>query len=157
MIIFGWNFQTRKQIGVFFKQVCGHCNNEEYWVLTRTITWFTLFFIPLIPYSIKYFLSCPICQYGLTLDQKQINEIKPIAEVNQQLVDGKITQEEYQVKIQQLNSGSAIPIQAKVAEVKTLSGSDSDLSYCSNCGTGITKELKFCGNCGNCGIGVISK
>ena len=154
MIIFGWNFQTRKQIGVFFKQVCGHCNNEEYWVLTRTITWFTLFFIPLIPYSIKYFLSCPICQYGLTLDQKQINEIKPIAEVNQQLVDGKITQEEYQVKIQQLNSGSAIPIQAKVAEVKTLSGNDSDLSYCSNCGTGITKELKFCGNCGT---GIVSK
>ena len=90
----------------------------------------------------------------MTLDQKQINEIKPIAEVNQQLVDGKITQEEYQVKIQQLNSGSAIPIQAKVAEVKTLSGSDSDLSYCSNCGTGITKELKFCGNCGT---GIVSK
>ena len=57
MIIFGWNFQTIKQIGFVFKKVCEHCNNEEYWVLTRTITWFTLFFIPVIPYSFKFFLK----------------------------------------------------------------------------------------------------
>jgi len=69
------------------------------------MTWFTLFFIPVFPYSIKYFLSCPICKYGLVLDQKQINEIKPLAEANQLLIDGKITKEEYQDKLNQLSAG----------------------------------------------------
>lgn len=148
MIIFGWNRQTIKQIGVVFKQICGHCKNEEYWVLTRTITWFTLFFIPIIPYSIKYFLSCPVCKYGLTLNQKQIDELKPLAEINQSLLDGNITQEEYQDRILQLN-GSSEPISSEITEVKTITDKDSNLGFCGSCGTGITEELKFCGNCGN--------
>jgi hypothetical protein len=148
MIIFGWGHQTRKQIGVTFKNLCNHCHNEDYWVLTRTITWFTLFFIPVIPYSIKYFLSCPVCQYGLTLDSKQIEQIKPLAEINQLLIDGKITQEEHQARLNQLHSGSPDPVQAEVVETKTLASADKNLSYCGGCGTTVTKELKFCGNCG---------
>lgn len=148
MIIFGWGHQTIKYIGVAFKNLCNHCNNEDYWVLTRTMTWFTLFFIPVIPYSLKYFLSCPVCQYGIILDGKQIEQIKPIAETNQLLIDGKIAQEEYQSRINQLNSGSPDFIQAEVAETKVLTGNETSPAYCANCGTGVTKELKFCGNCG---------
>jgi len=55
MIIFGWGHQTIKNIGPTFKNHCSHCNNEDYWTLTKYTTWFTLFFIPVIPYSIKYF------------------------------------------------------------------------------------------------------
>src|SRR3990167_6580332 len=98
MIIFGWGHQTIKNFGPTFKNHCSHCNNEEYWTLTRHTTWFTLFFIPIIPYSVKYFLSCPICQYGITLDNKQVEQIKPIAEANQLLIDGKITEVEYKNK-----------------------------------------------------------
>jgi hypothetical protein len=148
MIIFGWNFQTIKQIGLVFKQLCGHCNNEEYWVLTRTITWFTLFFIPIIPYSIKYFLCCPVCKYGITLDQKQIDEIKPLAEINQSLVDGEITNEEYQVKILQLNNKSIEPTYVEVVDTKKIVSKNMNFNYCSNCGNEIVKEVKFCGGCG---------
>lgn len=149
MIIFGWGRQTIKQIGIVFKRLCGHCNNEEYWVLTRTITWFTLFFIPIIPYSIKYFLSCPVCKYGFDLNGKQVSEIKPIAELNQLLVDGKISTEEYNTRINQLDGGEAqepAKIETVVHEVSP--EGKNDLTYCADCGTGITKELKFCGNCG---------
>lgn len=148
MIIFGWNHQTLKQIGVAFKHLCAHCHNEDYWILTRITTWFTLFFIPVIPYSIKYFLSCPVCQRGLTLDSKQIEEIKPLAEINQLLIEGKITAEEHQARINQLNSGSPEPVKAEVVETKRLASADTNLSYCGSCGTTVTKELKFCGNCG---------
>jgi NADH pyrophosphatase NudC (nudix superfamily) len=112
------------------------------------MTWFTLFFIPVFPYSIKYFLSCPICQYGLTLDSKQTDEIKPIAEANQALMDGKISESEYKTRINQLGSGEPVQIEAKAVETKALSGSDNDLVFCSQCGTSITKEVKFCGSCG---------
>lgn len=148
MIIFGWGRQTIKQIGVAFKQMCNHCHNEDYWVLTRITTWFTLFFIPVIPYSIKYFLSCPVCQYGLTLDSKQIEEIKPLAETNQLLIDGKITPEEHQVRLNRPHNGSPEPVQAEVVEVKELTSADKNLSYCGSCGASVTKDLKFCGNCG---------
>ena len=151
MIIFGWGRQTIKEIGVAFKQLCGHCNNEEYWVLTRVMTWFTLFFIPIFPYSIKYFLSCPICKYGLTLDDNQVNEIRPSAENNKLLLEGKITQAEYEANILQPKtkpSPFTESYSTEVREVKTTATVDSNLTYCGTCGTNLTKNLNFCGNCG---------
>ena len=148
MIIFGWGFQTIKNFGPAFKNLCNHCNNEQYWVLTRIMTWFTLFFIPIFPYEITYRLSCPVCKYGLTLNQKQVSEIKPLAELNQLLVEGQITQEEYQVRLNRLNDGPSEPIEAEIVETKALTENVSSLSYCASCGGKVTEELRFCGNCG---------
>jgi hypothetical protein len=148
MIIFGWGRQTEKQIGIAFKNLCSHCHNEDYWVLSKITTWFTLFFIPVIPYSDKYFLACPVCKYGLTLDYKQVEEIKPLAETNQLLIDGKITVDEHQGLLAKLHEGSADPLEAEVLEVKSMASKEKNLTYCGNCGTVITKDIKFCGNCG---------
>ncbi len=148
MIIFGWGRQTIKQIGAVFKTLCNHCHNEEYWILARITTWFTLFFIPIIPYSTKYFLSCPVCKYGVTLNDQQIGEIKPIAEINQLLVDGQITPAEYQVRMAQLNNSSSKQVETKPTELKALNTESQNLSHCSGCGTQFTKEVKFCRNCG---------
>ena len=75
--------------------------------------------------------------------------MKPLAETNQLLVDGKITVEEYNAKINLLNGGTTEAVQAEVVEQKILpEGGNTHLSYCANCGTQVTKELKFCGNCG---------
>lgn len=149
MIIFGWGFQTIKNFGPVFKNLCSHCHNEDYWVLTRIMTWFTLFFIPIFPYEIKHHLTCPICKYGVTLSGEQVAQMKPIAEVNQLLVDGKITSDEYNTKISLLNEGTNEPKQVEYVETNSLLEVDAEhLSYCANCGTQTTKELKFCGNCG---------
>ncbi len=147
MIIFGWGYQTIKNIGPTFKNRCSHCNNEDYWILTKYITWFTLFFIPVIPYSIKYFLSCPICQYGIILDSNQLEQIKPIAEANQLLIDGKITEIEYKAKVEQLDS--EVPsVEGEVIKEKFLNNTGETNKFCSECGTKITEGTKFCGNCG---------
>jgi hypothetical protein len=148
MIIFGWGFQTLKNLGPAFKNLCSNCNNEQYWILTRVITWFTIFFIPVIPYEIKHHLSCPICKYGLVLNQKQINEIKPLAVVNQLLVEGKISQEEYHARLNQLNGVSPNNVQEKIMETKVVSDGNSSFSFCTNCGDKVTEESKFCGKCG---------
>lgn len=147
MIIFGWGHQTIKNIGPTFKNHCNHCNNEDYWTLTKYTTWFTLFFIPVIPYSIKYFLSCPVCQYGITLDNNQLEQIKPIAEANQLLIDGKITEIEYKAKVEQLGNG-APSVEGEVIEEKPLSNTEETNKFCSECGTKISEDTKFCGNCG---------
>lgn len=148
MLIFGWGRQTIKSFGPTFRQPCSHCNNDEYWVLTRIMTWFTLFFIPVFPYSIKYFLSCPICQYGLTLDNEQTEKIKPLAQANQLLIDGKITEAEYKTQMNQLGGGTSTPVEADVVEQKELGSGNDDINFCSECGTKATKEIKFCENCG---------
>ena len=149
MIIFGWGFQTIKNFGPVSKNRCSHCNNEDYWILTRVMTWFTVFFIPIFPYEIKYHLACPVCKYGITLKKDQISQMKPLAEINQLLVDGKITSNEYHNRMNLLNSSSQETLKTEVTETNILpEGGDTHLSYCSNCGTKATKELKFCGNCG---------
>lgn len=76
--------------------------------------------------------------------------MKPLAETNQLLVDGKITNEEYHTRINLLNDGpQQEAVQAEVVESKILpEGGDTHHSYCASCGTQLTKDLKFCGNCG---------
>ena len=151
MIIFGWGFQTIKNFGPTFKRLCDHCRNEEYWNLTRIMTWFTLFFVPIFPYEIKHFLSCPICKYGFNLNGEQSGKLKPLAEANQLLVDGKITAEEYHSRLNLLNGESQATsetspetVEAKVLPANTQEG----LSFCAQCGNKVTHDLKYCGNCG---------
>jgi hypothetical protein len=146
MIIFGWRTFVSK-IGVVFKRMCNHCHNEEYWVLNRITKWFTLFFIPVIPLENKYFLSCPICQYGLNLDSNQVKTLKPIAEINQLLMDGKIDQSEYQNKINLLDSTTNFE-KVDAQGTSSVVINSTDLKYCANCGSSVTKEIKFCANCG---------
>jgi hypothetical protein len=151
MILFGWGHTTRKNFGPTFEQECSNCHNTKYWILTRIRVWFTLFFIPVFPYENKHFLSCPICQHGLTLNSQQLQEVKPLAEMNQLLVDGQITKEEYQRRILTLNGDSPIQGEPRVHDVEPESVVDinkNDLRFCSQCGSTVAAEAKFCGGCG---------
>jgi hypothetical protein len=149
MIIFGWGFQTIKNFGPAFRRLCDHCHNEDYWILTRIMTWFTLFFIPIFPYEVKHHLACPVCKYGFVLNGDQVSKIKPIAEANQLFIDGKITKEEYQVKLGEPTGSSEPEAISEAVEVGTLpEGTQVALSYCASCGGKVTEELRFCGSCG---------
>lgn len=149
MIIFGWGFQTIKNFGPAFRRLCDHCHNEEYWILTRIMTWFTLFFIPIFPYEVKHHLACPICKYGLVLNGDQTSKIKPIAIANQLLVDGKISEAEYNARLGEPSAPAAPEAISEAVEAKVLpEGVKTPLAYCAGCGNGIVDELKFCGHCG---------
>ena len=148
-IIFGWGRRTVKNIGVVFKNICNNCHNEEYWVMTRVMTWFTLFFIPVIPYETKYFLSCPVCKYGITLDGEQLEKLRPIAETNQLLAEGQITQEDYGKRLKELDSASVDQVEVEAKEEKALPENTSDFFFCPECGRKVDKKAKFCRHCGN--------
>jgi hypothetical protein len=76
MIIWGWGKVTKKVIGSVFEQLCNYCNSKEMWQLCIIRTWFTLFFIPIIPYKKKYVISCPKCGSYIELTQEQFEKIK---------------------------------------------------------------------------------
>lgn len=61
MIIFGWGKRTVKQYGASEEKYCYHCNNQNRWAYRKDTTWFTLFFIPVIPYETVYIQVCPVC------------------------------------------------------------------------------------------------
>ena len=68
MFIYGWGRQIRNEFGPLFMRLCTHCNNEQYWNLSSVSVWFTIFFIPVIPYKFIRRIYCPVCSYGFELD-----------------------------------------------------------------------------------------
>lgn len=76
MIIWGWGKVTRKAIGQVYQRTCSYCNRTEIWQLYLIRTWFTLFFIPIIPYSRKYCIACPSCGSYVELTKEQFEQIK---------------------------------------------------------------------------------
>ncbi|MBQ2883560.1 MAG: zinc-ribbon domain-containing protein [Alphaproteobacteria bacterium] len=62
-IIFGWGFTTKSVKG-FFLSGCPKCGLRLQ--VIKITKWFTLFFIPIFPYSRKLYLYCERCDsyYG---------------------------------------------------------------------------------------------
>ena len=149
MIIFGWGHQTIKNYGATFKQKCPNCNNEGYWQLLKSTIWFTLFFIPVIPYSQKYMLLCPVCEKGIKVDFDKIYELKNLAEANTELINKRITVEEYNQRLGRVNDVTDKD-ESKYIEGSKDNGKDkiSVNGFCSNCGNKINNEHNFCQNCG---------
>jgi hypothetical protein len=69
-IIFGFGRRTVRLLGFTAARLCGNCHNTSPWKVMKITRWFTLFFIPVIPYSSKYVAMCPTCSRGVELDAK---------------------------------------------------------------------------------------
>lgn len=76
MIIWGWGKVTKKVIGVVFNNTCNYCNTTSGWKLCLIRTWFTLFFIPIIPYKKVYAICCPNCGSYINLTEDQFLKLK---------------------------------------------------------------------------------
>lgn len=65
--LFGWGHRTTNDEGEAVPVHCHNCNNDVYWHLVHTKTWFTLFFAPVFPYESDHWLMCPVCKAGRAL------------------------------------------------------------------------------------------
>jgi len=77
-IVFGWGHQSRKDFGATLELNCPNCNNDSWWHLSQYKAWFTLFFIPIIPYESKYFMHCNICSSGIEIEKDKLAETKEL-------------------------------------------------------------------------------
>lgn len=101
-IIFGWGNAKEKDLGETYPATCGRCGNQVSYHLVKFWKRFSLFFIPLIPYGRKYFLSCPICSNSIKLDgegKKAAKELNEMLKEN----EGALTEEEEQ-KMEELEN-----------------------------------------------------
>ena len=76
MIIWGWGKVTKKFIGGVFQRTCNYCNQTTVWQLCIKRTWFTLFFIPIIPYAKSYQATCPSCGSYVELTKEKFEKAK---------------------------------------------------------------------------------
>jgi hypothetical protein len=51
--------------------VCGHCGNPAAHTLRKRVTKFTLFFVPLFPFSTKYSTQCTFCGMEQRITKEQ--------------------------------------------------------------------------------------
>ena len=68
-IIFGIKRLVRRLATVF--AICGQCGSPAAQVVARRSTWFSLFFIPVVPLGNKYFTTCTLCGVATKLDKEQ--------------------------------------------------------------------------------------
>ncbi|MDR1066966.1 MAG: zinc ribbon domain-containing protein [Clostridiales bacterium] len=71
--IFGFGHKTIKRFGQINEDSCHRCNNNVKRELVKVTTWFTLFFIPIIPYKTQYLLICPICSDSYALGKAEFD------------------------------------------------------------------------------------
>jgi hypothetical protein len=82
-IIFGIKRLKRRLATVF--ALCSQCRSPAAQVVVRISTWFSLFFIPLIPLGQKYISTCTLCGQSIKLDKTQALHL---VEVAQQAANG---------------------------------------------------------------------
>lgn len=73
-ILFGTK-RTEKKLTAGREFQCPRCGNIRRWPLVQYTSWFSLFFIPVIPYSRKYYEMCPICRAGRELNSSQAKKL----------------------------------------------------------------------------------
>lgn len=73
-ILFGFGKRTIKSQGYTQKRHCPNCGNVRKWECKKVTTWFTLFFIPVIPYKFENVVECPICHVGLRIVKDEVDK-----------------------------------------------------------------------------------
>ncbi len=75
-LIFGFGRTTRKLIGPDGYFYCRSCGRDVRWMVYKLTRWFTIFFIPVIPYNREYYLSCSSCSEVIPISYEQAEQWK---------------------------------------------------------------------------------
>ena len=90
--IFGFGHRKFSRKGVV-KGNCARCNNQVDKELIKATSYFTLFFVPLIPYGTKHLLVCPICRDSAELSKEEFERmaggLEPYPVAQEQAYAGK--------------------------------------------------------------------
>jgi len=68
-IIWGFGHNRTKDYGIEAETYCVRCHNNVGRGMYKVTSWFTFFFIPIIPYRTAYLLVCPICGQAEQLEK----------------------------------------------------------------------------------------
>jgi len=102
-LLFGWGKKTVKNYGDLFPMKCPQCNNTVYYKLIKLTTWFSVFFIPIIPYEKKNLLMCGVCNNSTQLKRGKLDQAKTLLLHTQAFQEDQIDSDTYYQHIQDAN------------------------------------------------------
>jgi hypothetical protein len=108
-IIFGWGGGRPKDEGPVLPIECPNCHNQAFFRLVNSRKWFRLYFIPIVPYSSKHFLICPVCTAGKQLTGNDIRRAREMVTLTNAFKAGHLTEETYAEALSAFSEGKALP------------------------------------------------
>ena len=103
IFIFDWGYKTQNRIGPVAREDIPFNISPEFVDLVRIRFWFRAFFIPTIPTRTGYFFLSEKDGFNLEIAKSDFEKYKPLAELNNKVVLGSISQEEYEEMRRNLN------------------------------------------------------
>jgi zinc-ribbon family len=77
LTIIGFGKVTTKDLGeTGLEQPCVWCSARVVYHLVLVRTWFTYFFIPVIPYRKAYRVTCPVCGGAVAISGEEVKAAK---------------------------------------------------------------------------------
>jgi len=98
LLIFGMRNRAH-QHGPCVAASCPRCHNEvvlSYLVVTR---WFTLFFVPLIPFGRRRMLICPICSWQREVPKESEHVVLEMIDITRQWQAHQLADTEYAQRV----------------------------------------------------------
>jgi zinc-ribbon family len=77
-LIFGIKRMNRRLATVL--ALCAQCHTPAAQVVVRLSTWFSLFFIPVIPLGSKYVSTCTLCGKSVKIDKVQALQMVAVSQ-----------------------------------------------------------------------------
>lgn len=100
MIVWGWGKRTGGPKGAALVLKCERCGNLTYFDLVQHKTWFTIFFIPVVPYENENILACRVCTAGYALKSRQaVMWAEKLAAVTSRWEKKELSDAEYQATL----------------------------------------------------------
>ena len=72
-IIYG--SRSRNRVMGQMQNACPQCKKEGFQTVVRSRRWFTLYFIPLFPFSKKTSVHCNLCGFQYEMDNQQADSL----------------------------------------------------------------------------------
>jgi hypothetical protein len=94
-VIFGWGKTTTSEAKNVIILKCSHCDNFGPWHAQRRTSWFTLFFVPIIPYKRVAFLYCEVCSRGFEITSRDFGKAQQLAGLYAALDRHELSFEDY--------------------------------------------------------------
>jgi zinc-ribbon family len=105
-IVFGWGGGRRKDHGAAVPAHCPNCRNAVMFRYFSVTKWFSLFFIPLIPYQTSHLLLCPVCTRGMRLERGQVEQAKQLVASSAAFSSGSMSHDDYEREVQAFWAGA---------------------------------------------------
>jgi hypothetical protein len=172
LIIFGTKWM-RRNLGVVF-MMCQRCKRPCAHTILRLHSWFTLFFIPVIPLGSRYLTVCSMCAGQLRIDATQAEQLRQAALAQaapqtHDTADGPISTPEGapDYAADRLTSSASASLMAgtsagaseaevmgfnSITHISTEEGPNQGQvpsQFCANCGHSLDASHAFCESCGS--------